>query len=216
MKISIRSKLHRTAQRQRQVLSLATILFFLGLMSLSTVEISGAANNSDTNLAQNVTAGSLAIDNAPSQLNFSSGNPGSTTTVNTGNAAANRIRTNDTTGAKAGWDLTGYFNTNFYRAADANVQLPINDGGTLRMRWFPGDAVINNVTGDSGGAVAGANNNFPGINSANSLRLMNSNNSAGNNGAGAYDMFNLVFNYDISPSASSASDYKTNLRLTIA
>lgn len=215
MKIKIQAKLRLQSEKILHGLVLGTVIFSVALMSVGTIQIILAANNADTNVAANVTAGTLAIDNAPSQLNFSAGNPGSTTTVNTGNAAANRVRTNDTTGAKAGWSLTGYFNTNFYSAANANVQLAINDGGTLRMRWFPGSTTITEVTGDAGGAVAGSNGNFNNIGSGGSLPLMNSNNSAGNKGAGAYDMFNLVWNYDISPSATSASDYKTTLRLTI-
>jgi len=213
MKTQIQSKLLTQAQKKWQVLSLATILFLLGLMSLSTVEISGAANNSNTNLAQNVTTGSLAIDNAPSELGFNNGTPGQTTTAN---IASDGIIINDTRGSKAGWTASGYLNTNFYKSTDANVQMPINDSGTLRLYWGAnngsGGTTITNITGTTGDAIGGANNNFPGIDSGNTLTLMTNNDI--NNGAGAFNMTNLKFNYQIS-SGASVANYITNLKLTV-
>jgi len=210
MKNKIQAKLRLQSEKILHGLVLGTVIFSVGLMSVGTIQIIQAGTDANTNVAQNVSAGTLFIDQAPTQLNFNSGAPGASTTANTG-SGTNGVVTNDTTGAKAGWDLTGFFNTNFKNTGTA--QMPINDGGTLRLGWFPGLAVITPITGDAGGAVAGANANFNGIESGNVLTLMNSN-SGGNNGAGAYNMTNLIFNFNI-PITAEATDYTTNLRLTI-
>ena len=207
MKHKIQEKLRLQSEKILHGLVLGTVIFSVALMSVGTIQIIQAGLTGDTNVAQNVTAGSLALDNVPAQINFNSGTPGANTTANT---ATSGVVTNDTSGAKAGWDLTGYFNTNF-RNADNSVEMNIADV----LGWFPGAATITPVTGDAGGAVAGANNNFAGNGSGNSLRLMNSNNSADNKGAGAYNMTALIFNFNI-PITATATDYTTNLRLTIA
>lgn len=206
MKNKIQAKLRFQSEKILHGLVTGTVIFSVVLMSVGTIQIIQAGNTGDTNIAQNVTAGSLALDNAPAQLNFNSGTPGTSTTAN---IDTDGVVTNDTSGAKAGWDLTGFFNTNF-KNADGSVQMDI----AANLGWFPGSATITEVTGDAGGAVAGANNNFAGIEATNSLRLMNSNNSSDNNGAGSYNMTNLVFNFNI-PVTAEAIDYTTNLRLTI-
>ncbi|HAR54667.1 TPA: hypothetical protein DCR79_00020 [Patescibacteria group bacterium] len=213
MKHKIQVKLRLRSEKILHGLVLGTVIFSVALMSVGTIQIIQAGLTDDTNVAQNVSAGALSIDQAPDQLNFNAGAPGDSTTANTG-SGTNGVVTNDTTGAKAGWAVTGFFNTNF-KNTDGSVQMSINDGGTLRLGWFPGLAVITPITGDSGGAVAGANNNFTGIAAANSLGLINSNQASDNNGAGAYNMTNIIFNFNI-PISAQAIDYTTNLRLTIA
>ncbi|MFH1088393.1 MAG: hypothetical protein V1719_00960 [Patescibacteria group bacterium] len=212
MKHKIQEKLRLQSEKVLHGLVLGTVIFSVALMSIGTIQITQALDNANTNVAQNVSAGSLAIDQAATQLNFNAGSPGDSTTANTG-SGTNGVVTNDTTGAKAGWALTGFFNTNF-KNTDGSVQMSINDGGTKRLGWFPTtNAVITNWTGDTGGAIPGADANFNGIESGNVLTLMQSN-TGGNNGAGAYNMTNLIFNFNIPP-AAQAINYTTNLRLTI-
>lgn len=213
MKNKIQAKLRLQSEKILHGLVLGTVIFSVALMSVGTIQIIQALNNANTNVAQNVTAGTLFIDQAPAQLNFSSGSPGSSTTANTG-SGTNGVVTNDTTGAKVGWDLTGFFNTNFKKNTDSNVQMAINDGGTRRLGWFPEAAIITPITGDADGVLPGANANFNGIESTNFLRLMQSNQASDNNGAGAYNLTNLIFNFNI-PVTAATADYITNLRLTI-
>jgi len=210
MKDLFRSKLAKETERQRQGLFFALMIFAVVGMSIATIQTSLAGTTADANFLQNVTAGSLSLDSAPSQINLAAGSPGSITNANT---TTSGIVSNDTRGSLAGWAITGFFNTNLFSAADANLQIPITD-----MSWYPGtgNAVITPITGDAGGAVAGANGAFGGTASGNSKTLMNSNNSATNKGAGAYNMTNLLFNLSIPIATTPAADYKTNLRLTIA
>ncbi len=185
----------------------------LSLMFLGPGHFLFAANNAAMDMNLNVNAGTLSLT-APSATNFNSASPGETATANTATA---EIIVNDTRGSQAGWNVTGYFNTNFYKTTDSNVQMPINDGGTLRLFWGAnngsGGSTINNITGASGDAIGGANNNFPGIESGNALILMTNNDI--NNGAGAFNMVNLKFNYNI-PVTASATSYRTTLILTIS
>lgn len=210
MQNKIQKLLENHAERNRQTLILGAVLFFAAVMSVGTINTILAANNATSNVAQNVTAGSLDIDSAPSSIGFSDASPGSTSTVNTG---TNDVAMNDTTGSLSGWTLSGYFTTDLW-STDNSYSLAINESGTLRMFWDPENADIAAITGDAGGAVAGSATNFSGIASGNQITLMNSNNSASNNGAGAYNIVNVVFNYSISPSAY-ATDYTTTLTLSI-
>jgi len=163
----------------------------------------------DTNMAINVSSGALSLDNAPTQLNFTASSPGITTNAN---ITTDGVISNDTRGSQAGWDVTGYILNNFYRASVPSTQMNI----ITRLRWFANSATIANITGADGEAVQGANANFNYVNeSGNSLTLM-SDSGTGQNGAGAFNLTNLQFNYDIPPGATPASDYKTTLRLTIA
>lgn len=211
MKTKIQAKLRFQSEKILHGLVLGTVIFSAALMSIGTIQIIQADTVSNTNVAQNVTAGTLAIDNAPSEITFNAGSPGTITTANT---TTGGIVTNDTDGSGAGWTVTGFFNTNFYRNADGNVQMAI----ASRMYWGAnngsGGSTITNVTGTTGDAIGGANNNFPGVTSNSSLTLMTNNGI--NSGAGAFNMTNLKFNYNIPVTATTGSDYKTNLRLTIA
>jgi hypothetical protein len=217
----ISNLINSKAQATRQLLMLSVVLFALGWMTLGTVQFAiRAQNNANTDMNLNVSAGTLDISNAPPQVNFSTSTPGTVSSANTGAAdLGNEIVPNDTRGSLAGWSIIGYFTTNWLKTTDANTQMPLNDGGTLRMYWGAnngsGGTTINNITGASGDALGGANNNFPGITSANNLTLMTSNASSSTKGAGAFNMCNLKFNYNI-PASASATNYTTRLKLTIA
>jgi len=202
----------RDALKRQQIILTSVVLFILGVMSLSIIEVTKAANNATSNGTQNVTAGTLAIDNAPANLNFPDSAPG--TNNSNYNISTDGVVTNDTRGTLAGWTLYGFWQTNWLKSTDANIQMSMNNDASGRMTWLPSDATVTNVTGDSGGATAGANNNFGGISSSNNLTLVQSNNSADNNGAGAYNMTNLVFQYDITTGAQTGN-YTTTLNLTI-
>lgn len=209
MKNQIIQSLRTQAEVNRQVLVLGMVLFFTGVMAVGTVQLTSAATDADTNVAQNVSSGSLAIT-SNSQLNFNSGTITQTTFANTG--AVTAITLQDTTGSGNGWSVTGYFNTNFTKLTDSNVQMAIDSD----MSWYPGDMqVANNGTSNNESVNKGANGAFAGISSANNKTFATSNNSHADKGAGVYDCWNLQLNYTI-PGAATANDYKTNLRLTIA
>ncbi len=206
---NIRWQLRHQAAMHRQMLVLGIALFATGTMLMGIPQFTHADPTTDTNMAINVTSGALSLDNAPTQLNFTASSPGITTNAN---ITTDGVISNDTRGSQAGWDVTGYILNNFYRASVPSTQMNI----ITRLRWFANSATIANITGADGEAVQGANANFNYVNeSGNSLTLM-SDSGTGQNGAGAFNLTNLQFNYDIPPGATPASDYKTTLRLTIA
>jgi len=207
MKKQIAQFLHTQAEINRQVLVLGAVLFFAGIMAVGTIQLTSAAT-ADTNVAQNVTAGSLAIT-SNAQLNFNSGSIGQTTIANTG--AVTAITLQDTTGSGNGWTTTGFFNTNFTKLADSNVQMAIDSD----MSWYPGDMqVANNGSSNNASVNKGTNGAFAGIASGNAKTLATSNNGHADHGAGIFDCWNLKFNFTI-PLGATVNDYKTSLRLTI-
>jgi len=202
-------KLLRTqAEISRQIMILGTVLFVVSIMSVATIRITDAATDADTNIAQNVSAGALAIT-GPSQLNFNDGSPGDSTEANI--LTGDPITLSDTRGNLDGWAITGYFNTNFSNT-DGSVQMNIDTVDL--MRWEPGSMVVENNTGNNDGVNKGATNNFDGVEVGNSLTLATSNNSHADNGAGTFNIYDLTFNYSIPP-AAEAIDYTTDIRLTI-
>lgn len=209
MKNKVSGLLQLHAEKNRQGLVLGTVLFFAGVMAIGTIQITNAALTADTNVAQNVSAGSLAIT-ANAQLNFNSGSISQTTIANTG--AVTAVVLQDTSGSGNGWSVTGYFNTNFTKLTDSNVQMAIDSD----MSWYPGSMqVANNGTSNNASVNVGANGAFTGVSAGANKTFATSNNSHADKGAGIYDVWNLKFNYTI-PLAATANDYKTNLRLTIA
>ncbi len=204
----IQKLLQKRAETSRQLMILGTVMFTVGIMSIATIQISDALTDADTNVAQNVTTGALAIT-SPAQLNFNDGSIGQTTIANV--ATGDPVTLSDTRGSLAGWDVTGFFNTNWI-AASATIQMAINP--TDIMSWAPAVMIVENNTGNNAGVNKGANANFIGITSGNPLTLATSNNSHPDNGAGSYNVFNLVFNYTI-PISATATDYTTNFRFTI-
>ena len=202
MKNKVAKFLQAQAELNRQVLVLGAVLFFAGVMAIGTIQLAQAGTTGDTNIAQNVSAGSLALTVSNTQLNFSAGGVGTITTANTGSGAGNAIIVQDTTGSGAGWDLSGEFNTNFCKIADTNVQMAIT-----AMSWYPTLMTVSNNTGNNADVDLGADGAFAGIET--SKILANSDNAPG-----IFDIFNVKFNYTI-PLEAEATDYKTNLRLTI-
>ena len=71
----IQKLLQKQAEINRQIMILGTVLFAVGIMSIATIRITDAATDADTNVAQNVSVGALAIT-APSELAFNSGGVG--------------------------------------------------------------------------------------------------------------------------------------------
>ncbi len=205
MKTKIAKFLQDQAEVNRQMLILGAVLFFAGSMAIGTIELAQAGLTGDTNIAQNVSAGSLALTVSNAQLNFNAGGVGDTTTANTGSGAGNAIIVQDTTGSGTGWDVTGYFNTNFVKTGDTNIQMAIT-----AMSWYPGAMTISNNTGNNADVDAGTNGAFAGNGDGNPKTLANSDNAPGK-----FDLYNLKFNYTI-PIEAEATDYTTNLRLTIA
>lgn len=207
----IQKLLQRQAEINRQTMILGTVLFAVGVMSIATIQITNALTDADTNVAQNVTAGALAIT-APTELAFNDGGVGDSTVANI--VTGDPITIADTRGNLDGWEVTGYFNTNFTKTGDTNVQMPINSVDGNLLRWEPASMTVENVTGNNDSVNVGADANFVGIAVGNSLTLCTSNNGHADNGAGSYNVFNVVFNYLI-PINAEATDYTTDIRLTI-
>ncbi|MDD5605872.1 MAG: hypothetical protein PHR51_00880 [Patescibacteria group bacterium] len=207
MKNKIQKFLQARAEMSRQLLVLETVLFATVIMAVATIQIVNADTTADTNLAQNVTAGSLSIT-GPSQLNFNDGSIGETTIANI--TTSDPVRIADTRGNLDGWEVTGFFNTNWLKTGDSNVQMDI---GTADLYWYPGNMTVQNNTGNNDGVNKGSNAPFQGI--TNALTLATSNNSHADNGAGSFNLFNIEFKYSI-PIGAEATDYTTDMRLTIA
>jgi len=204
----IQKLLQKQAEASRQLMILGIVLFTVGVMSIATIQISDALTDADTNVAQNVSAGALAIT-APSQMDFNDGGVGDTTNFNI--VTGDPITIADTRGNLDGWAVTGHFNNNWL-AADPSVQMAISP--TDVMSWAPAAMFVENNTGNSDGVNKAANAEFIGVGVGNPLSLCTSNDSHEDNGAGSFNVFNLVFNYTI-PIAAEATDYTTDFRLTI-
>lgn len=207
MKNKISNLLQVQAEISRQALVLGTVLFFAGVMSVATIQLANAGTTGDTNMTQNVTAGALTLTTANGNLGFNNGALGETTSANTGTGAGNAITISDLTGSGNGWTVTGYFNTNFYKITDDNVQMAIT-----AMSWYPAAMTVTNNTGNNAQVSKGADGAFSGNGAAASKTLAN---TAAGNGVGSFDLYSLGFNYTI-PLNSAAASYKANLRLTIA
>jgi len=202
MENKVRKLLKLSAEKNRQVLILGSVLFFAGLMSTGVISMVRAATD-NTNVSLNVAAGTLSVT-APTQLNFNQGSstPGGTAIMYTG--TGNIIETNDPRGSGVGWTLSGYYN-NIFENADKSKNLKINDGGTLRALWQPNNVVIQNNTGQSGDVQQSVMNNFNNIGAGNKLPMAV---AASGNGQGTFNYVNLQFNYNISAEAT-ATDYTT-------
>ena len=195
---------------QKKVRILAQRAFAQALFSLCLVALGGlvfmsgfslvlaVANTTDA--LQNVNAGTTTIDAVPSSINFSDADKGTTSSANTGSNKINITETED-----GSWTLSGYFNTNFVKTDNAAVQMAINEGGTLRMRWFPAIQYVTNETGDSGGAniTNGSNADFEGIASGNALTQAQ--NTSSETALGKFGFQNLQFNYNVPITALTGS-----------
>lgn len=203
LQTKVSNSLRLSAEKNRQVLILGTVLFFVGLMSTGVVSMVRAATD-NTNVSLNVAAGTLSIT-APTQLNFNQGTstPGGTAIINTG--TGNVIETNDPRGTGAGWTISGYYN-NIFENADKSLNLKINDtGAILRALWKPNAMTIQNNTGTTGDVQESVMNNFPNIGAGNKLPMAV---AASGNGQGTFNYVNLQFNYNVALDATAA-DYTT-------
>jgi hypothetical protein len=206
MKNQIQKFLKNKAEVSRQLMLLETVLFVAAVMAVATIQVSNAATTADANIAQNVSSGALSIS-GPSQLNFNDGALGETTSANI--VVGDPVIIADLRGNLDGWDVTGFFNTNFLLTADVNTQMDI---GTASTYWYPQAMVVANNSGNNASVNKGTNAAFQGI--TNALTLATSNNSHADNGAGSFNLYDIKFNYTI-PIASIAGDYTTDVRLTI-
>ncbi len=204
----IQKLLKHQAEVNRQIMILGTVLFAVSVMSVATINIVDAGLTAEINVAQNVSTGSLDIT-APTELAFDDGLAGQSTEANI--VTGDPITVSDTRGTLAGWSLSGYFNTNF-----------VNSGGTTQMaintvellRWEPSSMTVENNTGNNDSVNKGADFNFPDVGGATPRILATSNDSHADNGAGSFNLFNIVFNYAI-PAGAEAEDYTSDIELTI-
>lgn len=205
-KNKIQKFLVRQAEINRQFMVLGAVLFVTGLMSVGIMQMTEAATTGTTNVNLTVSAGSLAIDQVPSQFDFSSDAPGATVNGNSGATDGNAVKTNDTRGTKAGYTVSGYFAQNFQNAGAQQSAI------ASQMTWYANQISIVNVTGTTGDMLPGTLATFTGVGSAEAKTLAT--NNAINNGAGAFNIHNLKMNYAI-PLTTPAQAYTTKLVITI-
>ena len=174
----------------------ALILFFMFVMIFSTVNLGFAANVANTNLAQNILAGTLDMT-APGNLNFTNvilngSNQNSNTNLNGVNVTDYRG------GNGTGWNLTLYAENNLI-AGTNNIDI------TARLNVAPGD-----VTSDDS-AQAGSNFMMPN-DSGNAEALMN---AGADCGTGVSNIDNTLFKLLID-SGDTAGDYTAVMVFTVS
>jgi len=179
---------------KKQIVSVL-ILFFMFVMIFSTVNVGLAVNTANTNLAQNILAGSLDMT-APAQLNFTDVSlNGSQQYSNTNLNGVNVVDYRG--GAGTGWNLTVYANNLVAGSNNINI--------LARLNVAPGQ-----VTSDKN-AAAGSNFMMP-INSATAAVLMNASSS---NGTGVSNITNSLFKLNVAAS-DVAGTYTAVMTFTVS
>jgi len=177
---------------KKQIISVL-ILFFMFVMIFSTINVGWAAEN-DTNLAQNITAGSLGMA-SPGNLNFT--NIALTDSQQNSNTNLNGVNVTDYRGSAAGWNLTVY--------ADNLVAGTNNIDVTARLNVTPGQ-----VSSDDE-AAAGSPFMMPN-DSGSAVTLMN---AAPDNGTGLSNITNSVFMLNIE-STDLVGTYTATMTFTVS
>ncbi|MBZ9569749.1 WxL domain-containing protein [Patescibacteria group bacterium] len=180
---------------KKQIISVL-ILFFMFVMIFATVNLGLAANNADTNLAQNIISGTLDMT-APGNLNWTNvilngSNQNSNTNLDGVNVTDYRG------GGGTGWNLTLYAENNI-TAGTNNIDI------TARLNVAPGD-----VTSDDT-AQSGSNFMMPN-DSGNAEVLMN---AGADCGTGVSNIDNTLFKLLIE-SGDAAGDYTAVMVFTVS
>lgn len=189
------SQVEKEIKNIKQQIVSVLILFFLFLMIFATVNVGWAANVANTNLAQNILAGTLDMT-APANLNFTNvilngSNQNSNTNLN-------GVQVTDYRGGDGtGWNLTVYANN--LVAGTNNISIE------ARLNVAPGD-----ITSDDGG-TAGSNFMMPN-NSGGAAVLMN---AAVNNGTGVTNIDNTLFKLLIN-STDAVGTYTAVMTFTVS
>ncbi len=180
---------------KKQIVSVL-IVFFMFLMIFSTVNVGFAANTGNTDLAQNILAGSLDLT-APSGLNWTD------VTLNGSNQNSNvnldGVNVVDYRGGDGtGWNLTIYAENNLV-AGTNNIDI------TARLNVTPGD-VTSDDTAQAGSAFMMPNS------SGGAEVLMN---AGANCGTDVSNIDNSVFMLLIE-SGDAAGDYTATMVFTVS
>ncbi len=176
------------------------ILVFTVLMVYGSFEVSRAANTANSELYQNITAGSLDIAAQNTNISFGDLAAGYSqdSVIN-----MNNVLVTDYRGTGAGWSATTGSIENYVDVTDSNKQITLSNA----LRWSPGD--ITNLNGSIiTGVTAGTDDVY--LNTTRNLMV-----ATASNGLGAYRISNTVLNFTQQPSYQ-AGNYTATLTLTVS
>ena len=176
------------------------ILVFTVLMVYGSFEVSRAANTANSELYQNITAGSLDIAAQNTNISFGDLAAGYSqdSVIN-----MNNVLVTDYRGTGAGWSATTGSIENYVDVTDSNKQITLNNA----LKWSPGD--VGNVNGSIiTGVTAGTDDVY--LNTTRNLMV-----ATASNGLGAYRISNTVLNFTQQPSYQ-AGNYTATLTLTVS
>ncbi|MFA5107670.1 MAG: hypothetical protein WC497_05095 [Patescibacteria group bacterium] len=190
---------NKTQALTQKIFSTLIIAFTL-IMVFGSLEVSRAANTANSELYQNITAGSLDI--AAQNTNISFGNIAAGLLQNAA-INMNNVLVTDYRGTGAGWSATTGSIENYVDVTDSNKQITLNNA----LKWSPGD--VENVNGSSiTGVTAGTDDVY--LNTTRNLMV-----ATASNGLGAYRISNTVLNFTQQPSYQ-AGNYSATLTLTVS
>ncbi|MFA5107671.1 MAG: hypothetical protein WC497_05100 [Patescibacteria group bacterium] len=176
------------------------ILVFTVLMVYGSFEVSRAANTANSELYQNITAGSLDI--AAQNTNISFGDLAAGYSQNSV-INMNNVLVTDYRGTGAGWSATTGSIENYVDVNDSNRQITLSNA----LRWSPGD--ITNLNGSSlTGVTAGTDDVY--LNATRNLMV-----ATASNGTGAYRISNTVLNFTQDPTYETGN-YSATLTMTVS
>ncbi|MDD5567426.1 MAG: hypothetical protein PHH01_04500 [Patescibacteria group bacterium] len=184
---------------QQKIFSTLIIFFVLGMI-FGSMEISRAANQANSELYQNIVAGTLDITAQNSNISFNN--------INAGTAANslmnfNNVKVTDYRGSGAGWSATTGSIDNFVSVDDANTQIVLNNS----LKWSPGDITALNGASATG-VTAGTDDVY--LNTTRNLIT-----ASASNGKGAYQLDNTILNFELG-AADPAGNFSSTLTLTVA
>ncbi len=187
-------------QTIKQKIFSTLILFFALVMIFGQMEVSKAANQDNSELYQNLIAGSLDITAENTNISFNNANAGmaSNSLMN-----MNNIQVTDYRGSSAGWSATTGSIDNFIDVDDANVQITLNSS----LMWSPGD-VTNLNSSDITGVAAGTDDQY--LNTTRNLMT-----ASASNGEGAFQIDNTILNFIVEVT-DPAGNYSSTLELTVS
>ena len=176
------------------------ILVFTVLMVYGSFEVSRAANTANSELYQNITAGSLDIAAQNTNISFGDLAAGYSqdSVIN-----MNNVLVTDYRGTGAGWSATTGSIENYVDVTDSNKQITLSNA----LRWSPGD--ITNLNGSIiTGVTAGTDDVY--LNATRNLMV-----ATASNGTGAYRISNTVLNFTQDPSYETGN-YSATLTMTVS
>ncbi|MBZ9577878.1 WxL domain-containing protein [Patescibacteria group bacterium] len=184
---------------KERIYSLLILSILFGML-FTSLNVATASNQDTTNLAVNITTGSLDTAAENTDFDWPDATAGQASNQQEN---MNNIQVTDYRGNSGGWSLTATAN---------NLEAGTNILNTYaRAKTSPGD-VTNLNSSDNTGVTAGSDNQALGSNATNAVNMMTA--SAGN-GAGAFQLDNTVMNLSIE-AGDAAGDYTAVLTLTVS